>query len=339
MAGPAGIATLDLLRGYYSMLSPLLDSVACAPLPEGPVPRASSLHQRAWLLQVSIKSRKLCVLMCTLLRLWTDLDKGSMLALPVILSSNAYTLLPRLQLHALELHRADVALSLHSESVEMLLRELFSSEAPNAATDGARRPDACSQAEHSISARQRLHSAACKGGSCCSPSIGQECSAQSHKRSSLECMVTCHIYFAITVFNCAGMGQGRSRMVDLLELVTSATPAEPQLGRDAHPEVRRMLQVRHQCCSTADPISSFVVLQVCIDQPMCKRCTRVFCMASTWTVYMHATAVTTSIQWNTFFAGPGVGCAPSLWHHCAAGRRAYSQHARRGPFRRDCAQG
>ncbi|KAL4441042.1 hypothetical protein ABPG77_010473 [Micractinium sp. CCAP 211/92] len=123
-----GIATLDLLRGYYSMLSPLLDSVACAPLPEGPVPCASSLHQRAWLLQ----------------------------------------------LHALELHRADVALSLHSESVEMLLRELFSPEAPNAATDG--------------------------------------------------------------------MGQGRSRMVDLLELVTSATPAEPQLGRDAHPEVRRMLQ-------------------------------------------------------------------------------------------------
>lgn len=42
----------------------------------------------------------------------------------------------------------------------------------------------------------------------------------------------------------AGMGQGRSRMLDLLELVTSATPAEPQLGRDAHPEVRRMMQVR-----------------------------------------------------------------------------------------------
>ncbi|KAL4457392.1 hypothetical protein ABPG75_012257 [Micractinium tetrahymenae] len=123
-----GIATLDLLRGYYSMLSPLLDSVACAPLPEGPVPRASSLHQRAWLLQ----------------------------------------------LHALELHRADVALSHHGESVELLLRELFAPEASDAAADG--------------------------------------------------------------------MGQGCSRMVDLLELVTSATPAEPQLGRDAHPEVRRMLQ-------------------------------------------------------------------------------------------------
>lgn len=52
LAGPAGVATLDLLRGYYSMLVPLLDSVACAPLPEGPWPRASSLHQRAWLLQV-----------------------------------------------------------------------------------------------------------------------------------------------------------------------------------------------------------------------------------------------------------------------------------------------
>lgn len=33
------------------------------------------------------------------------------------------------------------------------------------------------------------------------------------------------------------MGQGRSRMLDLLDLVTAATPAEPQLGRDAHPEV------------------------------------------------------------------------------------------------------
>lgn len=30
-------------------------------------------------------------------------------------------------------------------------------------------------------------------------------------------------------------------MLDLLALVTAATPAEPQLGRDAHPEVRRML--------------------------------------------------------------------------------------------------
>ena len=48
----AGTAMLDLLRGYYSMLAPLLDSVACAPLPEGAVQRASSLHQRAWLLQV-----------------------------------------------------------------------------------------------------------------------------------------------------------------------------------------------------------------------------------------------------------------------------------------------
>lgn len=45
------------------------------------------------------------------------------------------------------------------------------------------------------------------------------------------------------------MGQGRSRMVDLLELVTSATPAEPALGRDAHPEVRRMLQVRRLFCA------------------------------------------------------------------------------------------
>lgn len=43
---------LDLLRGYYGLLVPLLESVACAPLPEGAVQRASSLHQRAWLLQV-----------------------------------------------------------------------------------------------------------------------------------------------------------------------------------------------------------------------------------------------------------------------------------------------
>lgn len=41
-----------------------------------------------------------------------------------------------LQLHALELHRADVALGHHGESVELLLRELFSPEAPSAATDG-----------------------------------------------------------------------------------------------------------------------------------------------------------------------------------------------------------
>lgn len=58
---PAGTATLDLLRGYYSMLSPLLDSVACAPLPEGPVPRASSLHQRAWLLQVGFSTCHPCI--------------------------------------------------------------------------------------------------------------------------------------------------------------------------------------------------------------------------------------------------------------------------------------
>ena len=52
-AAPApGIAMLDLLRGYYGLLAPLLDTVACAPLPEGAAQRASSLHQRAWLLQV-----------------------------------------------------------------------------------------------------------------------------------------------------------------------------------------------------------------------------------------------------------------------------------------------
>ena len=81
------MATLDLLRGYYDMLAPLLDSVACAPLPEGAAQRASSLHQRAWLLQ----------------------------------------------LHALELHRADVALSHHEESVQALLAKLFAPDAPSAA--------------------------------------------------------------------------------------------------------------------------------------------------------------------------------------------------------------
>ena len=38
------------------------------------------------------------------------------------------------------------------------------------------------------------------------------------------------------------MGQVPSRMLDLLDLVTSCTPGEPQLGREALPEVRRMLQ-------------------------------------------------------------------------------------------------
>lgn len=118
------MATLDLLRGYYGLLAPLLDTVACAPLPEPATQRASSLHQRAWLLQ----------------------------------------------LHALELHRADAALAAHGESVEALLAQLFAGDAPRAADS---------------------------------------------------------------------MGQGRSRMLDLLELVTGATPAEPQLGRDAHPEVCR----------------------------------------------------------------------------------------------------
>ncbi len=60
----AGIATLDLLRGYYGLLAPLLDTVACAPLPEGAAQRASSLHQRAWLLQVRV-ARRQCFVACT----------------------------------------------------------------------------------------------------------------------------------------------------------------------------------------------------------------------------------------------------------------------------------
>ena len=43
----------------------------------------------------------------------------------------------------------------------------------------------------------------------------------------------------------AGSSSGQSRMQQLLQLVTSFGPLDkPQLGRDAPPEVRRMLQVR-----------------------------------------------------------------------------------------------
>lgn len=61
----AGIATLDLLRGYYGLLAPLLDTVACAPLPEGAAQRASSLHQSAWLLQVRVARRRSGFVACT----------------------------------------------------------------------------------------------------------------------------------------------------------------------------------------------------------------------------------------------------------------------------------
>jgi hypothetical protein len=50
-APDTGPATLDLLRAYHATLLPLLDTVACAPLGEGPA-RAASLHQRAWLLHL-----------------------------------------------------------------------------------------------------------------------------------------------------------------------------------------------------------------------------------------------------------------------------------------------
>lgn len=42
---------MGLLRGYYSLLAPLLETVADAPLPQDGEQCASSLHQRAWLLQ------------------------------------------------------------------------------------------------------------------------------------------------------------------------------------------------------------------------------------------------------------------------------------------------
>ena len=47
-----GPATLELLRSYHGVLVPLLDTVACAPLPPPGPGRAASLHQRAWLLQL-----------------------------------------------------------------------------------------------------------------------------------------------------------------------------------------------------------------------------------------------------------------------------------------------
>lgn len=47
-----GPAMLDLLRSYHGVLIPLLDNVACSQLPASASVRASSLHQRAWLLQL-----------------------------------------------------------------------------------------------------------------------------------------------------------------------------------------------------------------------------------------------------------------------------------------------
>ena len=80
---PAGDATLGLLRSPpYAMLSSLLDSMACSPLPQSATGRASALHQRAWLLQ----------------------------------------------LHALELHRAEAALGHHADSLQGLLTRLFASD-------------------------------------------------------------------------------------------------------------------------------------------------------------------------------------------------------------------
>ena len=80
---PAGDATLGLLRSPpYAMLSSLLDSMACTPLPQGATGRASALHQRAWLLQ----------------------------------------------LHALELHRAEAALGHHADSLQGLLTRLFAAD-------------------------------------------------------------------------------------------------------------------------------------------------------------------------------------------------------------------
>jgi hypothetical protein len=49
---PAGPATLDLLRAFHDTLAPLLDPVACAPLPPPGPARAAALHQRAWLLHI-----------------------------------------------------------------------------------------------------------------------------------------------------------------------------------------------------------------------------------------------------------------------------------------------
>jgi len=163
------------------------------------------------------------------------------------------------QLQALELHRADAALGPHRESVEALLAQLFAADAPDAA-EGAlqgalqrlagwlagwltgrltgwlagcyRGGEGRAAPPQQVVPLSNLVFLQASGGgrSRMPPTISRLC----------FCVMRCTAPLRCT----AGMGQGRSRMLDLLELVTRATPEEPQLGRDAHPEVRRMLQVR-----------------------------------------------------------------------------------------------
>ena len=139
---------LDLLRAYYGLLSPLLDCVGCAPLPDGPVQRASSLHQRAWLLQVRTAPAGAgsgpagLLLSRTGASVSMATERAGVQAFPAGQPTrptriHAPAPLPA-QLHALELHRADVALSQHGESVGGLLGALFGAEAPGDAA-GARR--------------------------------------------------------------------------------------------------------------------------------------------------------------------------------------------------------
>lgn len=121
-------------------------------------------------------------------------------------------------------------------------------------------------------------------------------------------------------------------MIDLLDLVTTATPAEPQLGRDAHPEVRRMLQARRRVAVWASVVTCGPAFSAQRSWAMVRarpaRCQACACV----NLASHATLCALS-------AGLGAGCAAGCWHHGAAGRGAHSQPARRGAFRRDCAQG
>ena len=168
------------------------------------------------------------------------------------------------QLHALELHRADAALGHHAESVEGLLAALFGAEpGESAAAQGGPRQHgcvwtvlgACMCVAVCVAHPPAPASTQLWGGACC---LGCPC-LPNHRRYHHHTNTTPTPLTPTlltpppphptphppTTTSCAGgLGQGRSRMLDLLGLVTSATPQEPQLGRDAPPDVRRLLQVR-----------------------------------------------------------------------------------------------
>lgn len=137
-----------------------------------------------------------------------------------------------LQLLALELHHADLALAAHSAAVMQLLGALFGQ--PDAADPGAKpgrgAPQPCN---HSSAACSNATSAVSQPWvnsliACWHASPEHSTPARLGARAHLR----------------AGAVSGQSRVQQLLQMVTSFGPLDkPQLGRDAAPEVRRMLQV------------------------------------------------------------------------------------------------